>query len=225
LTHLTAIATAVFLTCWPALLYAQGVQEAQVRISDRAPASDTSTGAGAMKRYGDVPAKTYGGVPAPKFGDIPTKKYENVPAPAPTASKAASSGSPSAPGGEHANGTPESAGGFDGHFFRMTGGSSMEMWDFSATGRYSRTRVAGGGGFSGRSSEVGTYSVSGGVLVLHPENNYDASATTAAGGKNSTLTGAKGPAEPSQRLPFKLLGSHGKNGAVIGGNRYQLKNW
>ena len=215
-----------------------------LRANAAAALRDGGKPAGAMARYGDVPAKTYGEVPAKKYGDVPAKTYGELPAktygdvPAPRYDAPASSAAPTtrgttgrdpAPVRERASTAPtppgaSPSGAQDMHFFHMADPAHEDLWDFKADGSFSHTEVGGQGGVSARTSETGTYAIANGTLVVNVTQRIGAAAVTGSGQRN-TLTADQSATSETRKYTISLLGVRGASGMLLNGVRYYVKNW
>ena len=192
-----------------------------LRANAAAALRDGGKPAGAMARYGDVPAKTYGEVPAKKYGDVPAKTYGELPAktygdvPAPVRERASTA--PTPPGASP-------SGAQDMHFFHMADPAHEDLWDFKADGSFSHTEVGGQGGVSARTSETGTYAIANGTLVVNVTQRIGAAAVTGSGQRN-TLTADQSATSETRKYTISLLGVRGASGMLLNGVRYYVKNW
>lgn len=109
-------------------------------------------------------------------------------------------------------------------YYYMAGGV-LHTWDFSANGTYLYTEVVSGAGFSGRSSERGTYTISGGILEVRAKKKTDATTSTVTGGDRSTLTGDTEASNEVRRYKVRLIGPSGRDGMVLNGIQMKRKSW
>jgi hypothetical protein len=109
-------------------------------------------------------------------------------------------------------------------YYYMAGGV-LHTWDFSADGTYLYTEVVSSGGFSGRSSERGSYTISGAVLEVRAKKKTDATTSTVTGGDRSTLTGDTGASHEVRRYKVRLIGPFGRDGMVLNGIQMKRKTW
>ena len=218
-----------------------------VILSASSAVQGASAGRGTQppRTYGDVAAPTYGDVAAPKYGEVPTPTYGEVPAPKydalPTTEYGegrlpASGESWTAPESRERAGAPASStprpptaerapGALSVGYFYTDRGGMLHTWDFAADGTYFYTQVTKGAGFSGRTSERGTYRITGGILEVHPARQTGAAASGTTGGKTDALTAGSDAVTETRRYRIELLGPDGKGGAILDGVRMKTKSW
>lgn len=121
--------------------------------------------------------------------------------------------------------SPPPKGAFEGRYYYMDGVSTLHTWEFSPEGAYLYTRASRGAGTSVRTSERGTYTVSGGYLELHPSATTTGYATPSAGGRGSLVGGGTEAQAGMKRVKFQLLGTAGKDGIILDGIKMKPKTW
>lgn len=189
----------------------------------------------AAPTYGEVAAPNYGEVPAPKYGEVPAPKYGEVPTPGYGESKPLEGDDAGAPDGKVPAPTERTAvpppfpgerasGAIAASYYYMDRGI-LHTWDFAADGTYLYTEATRGAGFSRRTSERGTYLISGNTLEVHPTRQTGATASGTTGGNVNTLTAGTDSKREARRYRVKLIGPAGKEGMVLDGVRMKAKTW
>lgn len=117
------------------------------------------------------------------------------------------------------------AGAFEGRYYYMDGTSTVHTWEFSLDGTYLYTRASRAAGTSVRTSERGTYVISGGNIELHPSKETTGFATPSVGGRGTIIGGGTEAQAGIKRLKFQLIGPGGRDGIILDGKKMKPKSW
>ena len=103
--------------------------------------------------------------------------------------------------------------------------NGLQTWDFNSDGTFYHAWIAGGAGTSARSSEKGTFHLSGEYLVLNVTSGASAFATPSVGGRGTLVGGGAEAKGEVRRLKIELLGPGGRDGIVLDSVKLAVKHW